>query len=130
MTDKAIAWVHQQRSLMPDRPFFAYYAPGATHAPHQVPQEWSAKYRGRFDAGWDVLREETFARQKQLGVIPADAELTVRSEEIPAWDAMPESLKPALARQMEVYAGYLEHTDYHIGRLLDALEEMEILDDT
>ena len=115
---------------MPDKPFFMYYAPGATHAPHHVPEEWSDQYRGRFDAGWDVLREETFARQKELGVIPADAELTARHDEIPAYDDMPEELKPVLARQMEVYAGFLEHTDHHIGRLLDALEDLEVLDDT
>jgi arylsulfatase A-like enzyme len=130
MTDKAVGWVREQKSLMPDKPFFMYYAPGATHAPHQVTPEWSAKYRGRFDAGWDVLRDETLARQKELGVVPADAELTARPEEIPAWDDMPEELKPVLARQMEVYAGYLEHTDFHVGRLLDAIEDLGVLDDT
>ena len=107
---------------MPDKPFFVYFAPGATHAPHHVPTEWSDKYKGQFDDGWDALREETFARQKELGVIPADAELTARPEEIPAWDDMPDDLKPVLARQMEVYAGFLEHTDHHVGRLIDALE--------
>ena len=130
MTDKAIGWVRQQKSLMPDKPFFMYYAPGATHAPHQVPPEWTAKYEGRFDAGWDALREETFARQKELGVIPANAELTARHDEIPAWDAMSEALKPVLARQMEVYAGFLEHTDHHVGRLIDTLDGLGVLDDT
>jgi arylsulfatase len=130
MTDKAIDWVRQQKALMPDKPFFAYYAPGATHAPHHVPAEWSAKYEGKFDQGWDALREETLARQKELGVIPPEAELTTRPAEIPAWDDMPEELKPVLARQMEVYAGFLEHTDHHIGRLIDALADLEILDDT
>jgi arylsulfatase A-like enzyme len=130
MTDRAIAWVRQQKALMPDRPFFAYYAPGATHAPHHVPPEWSAKYAGRFDSGWDKLREETLARQKELGVVPEDAELTARHDEIPAWDDMPEELKPVLARQMEVYAGFLEHTDYHVGRLIDTLEDLGVLDDT
>jgi arylsulfatase len=130
LTDRAIAWVQQQKALMPDKPFFIYFVPGATHAPHHVPPEWSAKYRGRFDDGWDRLREETFARQKQIGVIPPDADLTVRHTEIPAWDEMPDELKPVLARQMEVYAGYLEHTDFHVGRLIDALEHLEILDDT
>ena len=130
MTDKAIGWVRQQKSLMPDKPFFMYYAPGATHAPHQVPPLWSSKYKGRFDAGWDALREETFARQQELGVIPGDAELTVRHDEIPAWDAMPDALKPVLARQMEVYAGFLEHTDHHVGRLIDSLEALGVLDDT
>jgi arylsulfatase A-like enzyme len=130
MTDHAIEWIRQQKALMPDKPFFAYYAPGATHAPHHVPEEWSAKYKGSFDAGWDALREQTLARQKELGVVPEDAELTGRPEEIPAWEEMPDELKPVLARQMEVYAGFLEHTDHHVGRLIDALEELEILDDT
>jgi len=116
--------------LMPDKPFFMYWAPGATHAPHHVPEQWWAKYRGRFDDGWDALRERTFARQKELGVIPADAELTARHAEIPAWDDMPDDLKPVLARQMEVYAGFLEHTDHHLGRLVDAVEELGVLDDT
>jgi arylsulfatase A-like enzyme len=130
MTDRAIDWVRQQKALMPDKPFFVYYAPGATHAPHHVPEEWSAKYKGKFDEGWDVQREQTFARQKELGVIPEDAELTARHEEIPSWDEMPDALKPVLARQMEVYAGFLEHTDHHIGRLIDALADLEVLDDT
>jgi arylsulfatase A-like enzyme len=130
MTDQAIDWVHQQKALMPDKPFFVYFAPGATHAPHHVPKEWADKYHGQFDSGWDRLREATFARQKDLGVIPADAELTARPAEIPAWDDMPDELKPVLARQMEVYAGFLEHTDHHIGRLIDALADMEVLDDT
>jgi arylsulfatase A-like enzyme len=130
MTDKAIGWVRQQKSLMPDKPFFMYYAPGATHAPHHVPEEWADHHRGKFAAGWDVLREEMFSRQKELGVIPPDAELTARHSEIPAYDDMPEELKPVLERQMEVYAGFLEHTDHHIGRLLDALEDLEVFDDT
>jgi arylsulfatase A-like enzyme len=130
MTDKAIKWVRQQKALMSDKPFFMYYAPGACHAPHHVPKEWWEKYRGKFDQGWDRLREETFARQKGLGVIPPNAELTQRPEEIPAWDEMPEALKPILKRQMEVYAGFLEHTDHHIGRLIDTLNDLELLDDT
>ena len=130
MTDRAIDWVRQQKALMPDKPFFVYYAPGATHAPHHVPIEWSDKYQGKFDDGWDALRERIFAKQKELGVIPDDAELTARPAEIPAWDEMRDDLKPVLARQMEVYAGFMEHTDHHIGRLLDALEELEIVDDT
>ena len=130
MADHAIQWVRQQKALMADKPFFAYFAPGATHAPHHVPEEWSAKYKGRFDQGWDAIREETFARQKELGVIPDDAELTARPEQIPAWDDMPDELKPVLARQMEVYAGFLEHTDHQVGRLVDALADLEILDDT
>jgi arylsulfatase A-like enzyme len=130
MTDKAIDWVRQQKALMADKPFFVYFAPGATHAPHHVPTEWADKYKGRFDQGWDRLREETIQRQKALGVIPADTELTERHDEIPAWDDMPDALKPVLARQMEVYAGFLEHTDHHVGRLIDALAELEIVDDT
>ena len=130
MTDQTITWIHQQKSLMPDKPFFAYFAPGATHAPHHVPPEWIKKYKGKFDKGWDALRKETLARQKKLGVIPADAELTERPAEISAWDEVPDDLKPVLARQMEVYAGFLEHTDHHIGRLVDALDAMGILDNT
>src|SRR5262249_38171562 len=100
LADKAIAWVRQQKALTPDKPFFVYFAPGATHAPHHVPKEWADKYQGQFDQGWDQLRERTFARQKELGVIPPDAELTVRHTEIPAWDEMADDLKPVLARQM------------------------------
>jgi arylsulfatase A-like enzyme len=130
MTDKAIAWVRQQKALMPDKPFFVYYAPGATHAPHHVPEKWSAKYKGRFDAGWDALREEILERQKALGVVPPETVLTARPAEIPAWDEMPDDLKPVLARQMEVYAGFLEHTDHHVGRLIDTLEDLGVLDGT
>jgi arylsulfatase len=130
MTDQAIDWISQQKALMPDKPFFIYFAPGATHAPHHVRPEWSDKYRGQFDDGWDALRERTFARQKELGVVPADAELTERPAEIPAWEDMPDDLKPVLARQMEVYAGFLEHTDHHVGRLIDALGDLEILENT
>src|SRR3954452_9885622 len=130
MTDKAIKWLRQQKSLMPDKPFFAYFAPGATHAPHHVPKEWADKYAGQFDDGWDALRERIFARQKTLGVIPEQAELTHRHDEIPAWDEMPEDLKPVLRRQMEIYAGFMEFTDHHVGRLFDALQELEVFGDT
>jgi len=130
MTSKAIKWISQQKALMPDKPFFTYFAPGATHAPHHVPKEWADKYKGQFDQGWDKLREQTFARQKELGVIPPDCQLTSRHPEIPAWDSISAEMKPVLARQMEVYAGFLEHTDHHIGRLIDALQDLEILDDT
>jgi arylsulfatase len=130
LADRAINWIRQQKALMPDRPFFTYFAPGATHAPHHVPAEWAEKYRGRFDDGWDVQRERTIERQKELGVIPADAELTPRHDEITAWDDMPDELKPVLARQMEVYAGFLEHTDHHVGRIIDAIDDLGILDDT
>jgi arylsulfatase A-like enzyme len=130
MTDKAIGWVRQQKALMADKPFFVYFAPGAAHAPHHVPTEWADRYKGRFDDGWDALRQRIFARQKELGVIPQDAELTARPAEIPAWDDMDEQLKPVLARQIEIYAGFLEHTDHHLGRLIDALADLEVLDDT
>ena len=130
MTDHAIDWIRQQKALTPDKPFFVYYAPGATHAPHHVPAEWSGRYKGEFDQGWDKLREQTLARQKELGVVPQDAELTARHAEIPAWDETPDEMKPIFARQMEVYAGFMEHTDHHVGRLIDSLAELEILDDT
>ncbi len=130
MTDKAIKWMGQQKALAPDKPFFMYYAPGATHAPHHAPKEWADKYKGKFDAGWDKMRETIFARQRQLGVIPADCQLTPRPKEIPSWDAMPEAIKPVLRRQMEVYAGFLEFTDHHVGRILEMIEKLGILDDT
>ncbi len=130
LTTKAIQWIRQQKALMADKPFFTYFAPGATHAPHHVPKEWADKYKGQFDQGWDALREETFARQKQLGVIPADCQLTGRHSDIPAWDTITAEMKPILSRQMEVYAGFLAHTDHHIGRLIDALQDLEILEDT
>jgi len=130
MTNKAIKWVSQQKALMPDKPFFVYYAPGAAHAPHQAPKEWIDKYKGQFDQGWDQLREQIFARQLELGVIPPDCQLTDRHPQIPAWDSIAPELKPVLARQMEIYAAFMEHTDYHIGRLIDTLENLEILDDT
>ena len=130
MTDKAINWIGQQKALAPDKPFFVYFAPGATHAPHHVPKEWADKYKGQFDQGWDKLREETLARQKRLGVVPQDCQLTARHKEIPAWDDMPEDLKPILRRQMEVYAGFMEYTDHHVGRLFDSLEKLQILNDT
>ena len=130
LTDRAVGWMRQQKALMPDKPFFVYYAPGATHAPHHVPKEWADKYAGQFDDGWDVLRERILVKQKELGVVPADTELTARHDEITAWDDMPDEMKPVLARQMEVYAGFLEHTDHHVGRLIDCLEDLEVLDDT
>jgi arylsulfatase len=101
LADRAITWVRQQKALAPDKPFFMYFAPGATHAPHHVPEEWSGRYKGKFDTGWDVLREKIFAEQKKLRVIPNDAELTKRHDVIPAWDDMPADLKP-VARQIEI----------------------------
>ncbi len=130
MTDRTIDWVRQQKALMADKPFFVYYAPGATHAPHHVAPTWSDKYRGRFDQGWDRVREESLARQRELRIVPEDAPLTARPAEISAWDDIPDEMKPVLAREMEVYAGFLEHADHNIGRLVDALADLEILDDT
>jgi len=130
MTDKAIQWLHGQQSQAPDKPFFLYYAPGAAHAPHQVPKEWSDKYKGKFDQGWDKYREETFARQKKLGIIPADAKLTARNAVFPLWDALKPEEKKLYARQMEVYAGFLEKTDYEVGRVVEAIEEMGLSENT
>jgi arylsulfatase A-like enzyme len=130
LADRAIAWIHQQKAMAPDKPFFIYFAPGATHAPHHVPKVWIAKYKGQFDQGWDKLREETVARQKALGVIPPDCELTKRSSEIPAWQETDERLRPVLAREMEIYAAFLEYADYHTGRVIDSLTDLGILDDT
>ena len=113
-----------------DRPWFTYYSTSASHAPHHVPPEWSAKYKDPFDQGWDRLREETFERQKRLGVIPADAELTPRPGSMPSWDSLTENQRRLYARQMEVYAGYCENVDWNIGRLIDELEEMGELDNT
>jgi arylsulfatase A-like enzyme len=130
LADRAITWVRQQKALMPNKPFFMYWAPGAVHAPHHVPKQWSDKYKGKFDAGWDVAREQILARQRELGVVPTDAELTRRHDEIPAWDDMPAELRPVLAREMEIYAGFLEQTDHEVGRIVDTLEDLGVLDDT
>ncbi len=130
LADKAIGYMRRQRSLAPDKPFFVYFAPGATHAPHHVPTEWSDRYAGAFDDGWDALREKTIERQKEMGVVPAGADLTARNEGIPAWTDVDDALKPVLARQMEIYAGFLEHTDHHIGRVLDTLDELGVTENT
>lgn len=130
MTDQAIRWVSAQQSLTPDKPFYIYFATGATHAPHHAPKEWIEKYRGRFAGGWDRLREETFARQKEMGVVPADAKLTPRPKEIPAWDGMTADQKRLFERQMEAFAGFAEHTDHEVGRLVQRLEEIGELDNT
>jgi arylsulfatase A-like enzyme len=130
MTDQAINWVSAQHSLTPDKPFFMYFATGATHAPHHVPKSWIEKYAGKFRGGWDALREETFARQKQLGVVPADAELTPRPEEIPAWDDMTPQQQRLFERQMETFAGYAEHTDAEVGRLVAQLAMIGELENT
>ncbi len=130
MTDKAINWVSAQKTLTPDKPFYMYFATGATHAPHHCPKEWIAKYKGQFSGGWDKLREETFARQKKLGVIPADTKLTARPKEIPAWDDMSADQKRLFERQMETFAGFGEHTDHEIGRLVTQLEKIGALENT
>jgi arylsulfatase len=130
MTDQAINWVSAQQTLTPDKPFYVYFAPGATHAPHHVPKEWIEKYKGRFSGGWDRLREETYARQKSMGVIPSDATLTPRPKEIPAWDDMSAEQKRLFERQMETFAGFAEHTDHEVGRLVAQLESIGELDNT
>jgi arylsulfatase len=130
MTDQAINWVSAQQTLTPDKPFYMYFATGATHAPHHAPKEWIAKYKGQFSGGWDKLREETFARQKKLGVIPANAKLTPRPKEIPAWDGMSAEQKRLFERQMETFAGFAEHTDHEVGRLVAQLEAIGELDNT
>ena len=130
LTDKAVQWLHAVRAQDETKPWFMYYSTGCSHAPHHVPSEWSDRYRGKFDQGWDKLREETFERQKQQGVIPPDAELTPRPEALPAWDSVSENERSLYARQMEVYAGYAENCDWNVGRLLDAIEHIGELDDT
>ncbi len=130
MADHAIAWIRQQNSLAPDKPFFVYYAPGLTHAPHHAPKEWIAKFKGQFDQGWDTLREETFARQKKMGVIPANARLTARPAQIPAWDSLTADQKRLYAHMMEVYAASLAYVDYNIGRVLAAVDETGEMDNT
>jgi arylsulfatase A-like enzyme len=130
MADKTIEWLHAIRGQDAKKPFFAYFATGCSHAPHHVSEEWAAEYKGKFDQGWDRLREETFARQKALGVIPANAELTKRDDAFPAWDDVPDKLKPFYARQMEVYAGFSENADYNVGRVIDAIDELGELENT
>ena len=130
MTNQAIDWMRYQKSLTPDKPFFIYFAPGATHAPHHVPKQWIAKYKGKFDQGWDKLREETLARQKKLGVVPPDTKLAPKPEAIKDWDKLTADERKLFARQMEVFAGFGEYTDTEIGRLVKAIEEMGQLDNT
>jgi len=130
LADEAIKYIYKQKSVTPDRPFFIYYAPGATHAPHHVPKEWIDRFKGQFDQGWDRYREETFQRQLQLGVIPADTKLTPRPAEIPAWDSLSEDQKRIASRLMETFAGYTAQTDFQVGRILDTLEEIGQSDNT
>jgi arylsulfatase A-like enzyme/uncharacterized membrane protein len=130
ITDKSVEWLHAVRAQDADKPWMLFYSTGCSHAPHHVAKEWADKYKGRFDQGWDKLREETFARQKQLGIIPEDAELTERPDAFPAWDSLTDTQKKLYTRQMEVYAGYSENADWNVGRLLDEIEAMGDLDDT
>lgn len=130
MTDKAIAWMKFQKALTPDKPFFMYFAPGATHAPHHVPKEWIAKNKGRFDAGWDKLREETLARQISMGVVPQGTKLADKPAAIKDWDQLSADEKKLFARQMEVYAGFGEYCDHEIGRLFDSIQEIGQFENT
>jgi len=130
MADHAIAWIRQQNSLAPDKPFFAYYAPGLTHAPHHAPKDWIAKFKGQFDQGWDKLREETLARQIQQGLVPAGTKLTARPKEIPSWDSRSADEKKLYAHMMEVYAACLAYCDSNIGRVIKAVEDTGELDNT
>ncbi len=130
MTNQAINWVKAQQSMTPDKPFFVYFATGAVHAPHHVSKEWSDKYKGKFDKGWDAVREETVKNQKKMGIIPEKTNLAPKPEDIKDWKALPENNRKLFARQAEVFAGFMEMTDFEVGRLLDAIEEIGELDNT
>jgi arylsulfatase len=130
MTDKAIAWIGQQKATAPDKPFFIYFAPGAAHAPHHIHKEWADKYKGKFDHGWDKQRQITFERQKKLGVIPKDTKLTPRPDSMPSWASCSADERRLFARMQEVFAGFLEHIDAQVARLVDALNTMKIRDNT
>ena len=120
MADRAITYIREQNALAPDKPFFIYYAPGTSHAPHHAPKEWIEKFKGQFDQGWDKVREETFARQKKMGIIPKNTKLTPRPDKLRAWDSLNDKQKELYARMMEVYAAALSHMDHQIDRILDA----------
>jgi arylsulfatase A-like enzyme len=124
LADKAIDWMYQHQAFAPDKPFFLYFAPGAGHGPHHIYKEWADKYKGKFDDGWDNYRERVFNRQKELGWIPANTQLTSRDSTMASWESIPESEKPFQIRLMEVFAGFVEHADYEVGRVLDAVEQM------
>jgi arylsulfatase len=130
LADQAIKYMRMQHALAPNKPWFVYYATGTAHAPHHAPKEWIAKYKGQFDQGWDKVREETLARQKKLGVVPANTDLSKRPEQIPAWDSLSADQKRLYARMMEVYAGALSYADNQIGRLLDEVEQSGQSDNT
>jgi arylsulfatase len=124
LADHAIAWVHKVKSIAPDKPFFLYVAPGANHSPHHAPKEWIAKFKGQFDLGWDKYREETLVRQKKLGVVPQETELTERAPGLPAWDSLNAEQKKLYARMMEVFAGYAAHCDHEMGRVVEAVKQL------
>ncbi|VTR91247.1 arylsulfatase : Uncultured bacterium genome assembly Metasoil_fosmids_resub OS=uncultured bacterium PE=4 SV=1: Sulfatase [Gemmata massiliana] len=130
LADKSIAWARKMKSIAPDKPFFLYVAPGATHAPHHAPKEWIEKFKGKFDGGWDKYREETLARQKKLGVVPESTKLTERSHGLPAWDSLNADQKKLYARMMEVFCGYGAHVDHHMGRVIDAVKQLPGADNT
>ena len=130
MTNQAINWVKAQQSMTPEKPFFVYFATGAVHAPHHVSKEWSDKYKGQFDKGWDAVREETVKKQKELGVIPASTKLAPKPKDISDWGKLPKNNQKLFARQAEVFAGFMEMTDFEVGRLLDAIDEIGELDNT
>jgi arylsulfatase len=130
LADKAIEYIHQEKSVTPDRPFFIYYAPGATHAPHHVPQAWIDKFKGQFDQGWDKYREETFQRQLAMGIIPPGTKLTPRPAEIPAWDSLGRDEKKVAIRLMETFAAFTAQTDHEVGRVIDAIRDIGQLDNT
>jgi arylsulfatase A-like enzyme len=130
LADHAIDWIRMQKSVAPQKPFFAYYATGTAHAPHHAPKDWIAKFKGKFDQGWDKVREEIFARQKQMGIMPADAKLTPRPAELPAWDSLSADQKKLFARMAEVYAAALAHADYNVGRVVDTIAQLGELDNT
>jgi arylsulfatase len=130
LADRAIRTMRASKAVAPQRPFFVYFSTGATHAPHQVPAAWIEKFRGQFDGGWDKYREDTFARQKQMGIIPANTRLTPRPASLPAWDSLPEDERKVYARMMEVFAAFTAHTDYEVGRVVNAIEKMGELDNT
>ncbi len=130
LVDKAIGFIADAKQVAPNKPFFMYFCPGAMHAPHHVRKEWADRYAGAFDDGWEAYREHVFERQKELGIVPADAELSRHDPDVPAWDTLSEEERKLYARMMEVYAGFLTHTDHHIGRLLDFLDGLGELDNT
>ena len=130
MTNQAISWVRYQQALSPDKPFFMYFAPGATHAPHHVPKEWIEKYKGKFDQGWDKIRELTLERQKKLGIVPQNTKLAPKPKDIKDWDKLSADEKKLFTRQMEVYAGFAEQTDYEVGRLISTIEKLGVMDNT